>query len=160
MAVNLAKGKSLISSALDAARAQLPGGPAAQAAFDAGLALAKGKSIQDAAFAAAGRILPKSPYSADALSFVKQVAAGKNIQQAALSSAGNLVMRRIEQTTGPILSRTTSGITQRMTRPLPLKRGTLREVGEQELTVPPLPRTGRWVRRGNTIIIFEGTSAA
>jgi len=101
-AMNIAKGKNFADSLLNSARAQLPGGPAAQAAFDAALALAKGKSIQDAAFDAAGRLLPPSPYAADALTFAKNVASGKNIQKAALSSLGNMVMKRIEQQTGPI----------------------------------------------------------
>jgi hypothetical protein len=134
-AVNLAKGKNLLNSALEAARGQLPGGPAAQAAFDAGLALAKGKSIQEAAFKAAGRLLPKSPYSADALSFVKKVASGQNIQKAALSAAGNLVMQRIEKAAGPL--------------PLPIRR----EISDQEISAPA-PQTGRWIRRGNTIIVL------
>jgi hypothetical protein len=154
MAVNLAKGKSLASAALEAARSRIPGGPAAQAAFDAGLALAKGKSIQDAAFAAAGRILPKSPYSADALSFVKKVASGQNVQKAALSAAGNLVMSRIERAGGPVLSQARA----RVVRPVVRLR---REIAEGELAAPIAGRrTGRWVRRGNTIVIVEASSAA
>lgn len=91
--MNLARGKSLSDAALSAARAQLPGGRAAQAAFDAGLALAQGKKIQQAAFAAAGRVIPPSPFAADALSFARAVASGKNIQNAALSVAGQRVLQ-------------------------------------------------------------------
>lgn len=80
-------------SALSALRAQLPGGAAAQAAFDGGLALARGKKLQDTAFAAAGRVLPPSPFAADALSFARAVASGKNIQHAALSTAGQRVLQ-------------------------------------------------------------------
>jgi hypothetical protein len=104
-AANLAKGKKLSEAVLDAARSRLPGGPAAQAAFDSGLALAKGKSLQDSLIAGGGRLLPKSPYAADVLSFVKKAAAGENLGKAALSSAGNLVMKRIEQQAGPIISK-------------------------------------------------------
>jgi hypothetical protein len=104
MATNIAKGKNFSEAALNAARSQLPGGPAAQAAFDAAVTLAKGKSIQDAALAATGRMLPKSPYSADVMSFMKKAVSGENLGRAALSSAGNLVMRRIEAQTGPIVS--------------------------------------------------------
>ena len=104
-AANLAKGKNLGEAALGAARARLPGGPAAQAAFDAGLALAKGKNIQEAIVAGGGRLLPKSPYSADVLSFVKKVSSGENLGRAALSAAGNMVLKRVEQQTGPIISR-------------------------------------------------------
>jgi hypothetical protein len=104
-AANLAKGKNLGDAALSAARSQLPGGPAAQAAFDAGLALAKGKNIQEAIIAGGGRLLPKSPFSADALSFVKKVASGENLGRAALSATGNMVLKRVEQQTGPIVSR-------------------------------------------------------
>ena len=80
-------------SALSALQAQLPGGPAAQAAFDAGLALAQGKKLQDAAFAAAGRVLPPSRFAADALSFARAVASGQNIPQAALSTVGQRVLQ-------------------------------------------------------------------
>jgi GH25 family lysozyme M1 (1,4-beta-N-acetylmuramidase) len=109
-AVNMAKGKNIGESLLTSARAQVPGGPAVQAAFDAGLALAKGKNIQDAAFAAAGRLLPPSPYAADALSFVQKVASGQNIQRAALSTAGNVILNKIEQQAGPILSRARAAV--------------------------------------------------
>jgi hypothetical protein len=103
-ATNLAKGRNIGESLLDSARSRLPGGPVAQAAFDGALALAKGKNIQDAAFAATGRLLPPSPFAADALSFVKKVASGQNIQRAALSTAGNVILNRIEQRIGPIVS--------------------------------------------------------
>jgi hypothetical protein len=104
-AANLAKGKNLGEAALSAARSRLPGGPAAQAAFDAGLALAKGKNIQEAIIAGGGRLLPKSPYSADITSFIKKVSSGENLGRAALSAAGNMVLKRVEQQTGPIISR-------------------------------------------------------
>ncbi len=144
MATNLAKGKTLIQSVLESARARIPGGPAAQAAFDAGLAIAQGKKLQDAAFAAAGRVLPKSPYAADALSFARKVASGENLQKAALSSAGNLVMRRIENKTGPItgtLGRTAARWT--------------RETNEAGLDLNGgIPNTGMWFRRGNGIVLL------
>lgn len=111
-AMNLAKGKNIAQSLLNSARAQLPGGPLAQAGFDAALALAEGKKIQDAAFAAAGRLLPPSPYAADALSFVKKVASGQNIQKAALSTVGNVVLNKIEQQAGPLISQLRSQVPQ------------------------------------------------
>jgi hypothetical protein len=110
--MNVARGKNISDALLNSARTQLPGGPAAQAAFDAAVALAKGKNIQDAAFAAAGKLLPPSPYAADALSFVKKVASGENIQKAALSSLGNMVMSRIEKQAGPVLSNVRGHIPQ------------------------------------------------
>ena len=143
MATNLAKGKNIAQSLLEAARNRIPGGPAAQAAFDAGMALARGKSLQDAAFAAAGRVLPKSPYAADALSFVRNVASGKNIQQAALSAAGNLVMRRIERATGPVVHGAVTKFA-----------GMRREVADFELPTGHRPTSGRWVRHGGTIIVM------
>jgi hypothetical protein len=158
-AMNLAKGKNLLNSALEAARGQLPGGPAAQAAFDAGLALAKGKSIQDAAFAAAGRILPKSPYTADALSFVKKVASGQNIQKAALSSVGNLVMQRIEKAAGSLPLPThlplPTGVPLPSRVPLPTRipLPVRREISDQEISLPAT-QTGRWIRRGDTIVVL------
>lgn len=78
-----------------AARARLPGGPAA--AFDAAVALGKGKRIQDAAFSAAGRALPPSPYAADALSFARRVATGEQMQTPALSLAGKRVLHRMQR---------------------------------------------------------------
>ena len=93
IAMNLARGKNLSEAALSAMRAQLPGGRAAQAAFDTGLALAQGKKLQDAAFAAAGRVLPPSRFAADALSFARAVASGQNIPQAALSTVGQRVLQ-------------------------------------------------------------------
>lgn len=52
--MNLAKGKNIGESLLNSAQAHVPGGPAAQAAFDAAPALAKGKNIQKAALSSAG----------------------------------------------------------------------------------------------------------
>lgn len=141
VAMNLAKGKNIAEAALAAARNQLPGGAAAQAAFDAGVALAKGKGIQEAAFAAGGRFLPKSPYTADALSFVRKVANGENLQKAALSAAGNLVMKRIERQTGPVL------------RKLP---GLQREIAELP-DKPEHPPSGRWFRQGDRIVLLLTT---
>jgi hypothetical protein len=115
-AMNLAKGKSIGESLLNSARAQLPGGPATQAAFDAAVALAKGRNIQDAAFAAAGRLLPPSPYAENALSFVKKIASGQNIQKAALSTVGNMVLNKIEQQAGPIVSQLRAQVPQATSR--------------------------------------------
>jgi hypothetical protein len=140
-AANLAQGKNLGDAALGAARARLPGGPAAQAAFDAGLALAKGKNIQEAIVAGGGRLLPKSPYSADAMSFVRKVASGENLGRAALSAAGNMVLKRVEQQTGPIISRA-------LPRRFPLQR----EIAEVPFALPP-HQTGIWIRHGNRVIV-------
>ena len=108
VATGVLKGKKITDALLEAARSRLPGGPVAQAAFDAGLALAKGRNIQEAAFAAAGHILPPSPYAADALAFVKRVASGENLQKAALSQAGKMVLGKIEQQVGPVVSQVAS----------------------------------------------------
>jgi outer membrane protein OmpA-like peptidoglycan-associated protein len=138
MAANLAKGKKLSEAVLDAARSRLPGGPAAKAAFDSALALAKGKSVQDSLIAGGGRLLPKSPYAADVLSFVKKAAAGENLGKAALSSAGNLVMKRIEQQAGPIVSRRVARLpisVQQLRRRSRRVPSLGREVSEQEITM-------------------------
>jgi hypothetical protein len=144
MATNLAKGKSLAQAALSAARSRLPGGPAAQAAFDTGLALARGKSLQQAMLTGAGKLLPKSPYSADVMSFVRKAASGQNIGRAALSTAGNVVLRRIEAKTGPVIS---SAAKRLPVRQLPLRR----EVGEAATWIPE--RTGTWFRQGGQLIV-------
>jgi hypothetical protein len=110
IAAKVAQGKSISEAALDAVRSRIPGGPLARAAFDASVALAKGKSLQDSLLAGGGRLLPKSPFTADITSFVKKVSSGENLGKAALSSAGNLVMKRIEQQFGPIVSKATSRV--------------------------------------------------
>jgi hypothetical protein len=155
-----------ILALLNSTRSMLPGGPAAQAAFDAAVTLAKGKSIQDAAFAAAGRILPPSPYASDALSFVKKVASGQNIQRAALSTVGNFILNKIERQTGPIILNARSGFSQvpsmltasraavfagarhprRLTFP-----GRHRELSEIDLGSQGA-QSGKWVRRGDYLI--------
>ena len=116
-ATRLARGQNLREAMLDGIRSRLPGGPIAQAAFDTGLALAKGQRIQDSLIAGGGRLLPKSPFSADVMGFVKRASRGENLQRAALSSVGNLVMRRIEQRTAPIIAQTSRSISQRHRRP-------------------------------------------
>lgn len=141
-ATNLVKGKSLGDAALAAARSRLPGGAAAQAAFDAGLALAKGRNIQEAIIAGGGRLLPKSPFSADVMSFVKKAASGQNLGRAALSATGNMVLKRIERQTGPVISAAA--------RRLPLQR----EIYE----VPSALRadqTGIWTRRDNRLVVLD-----
>jgi hypothetical protein len=103
MGARLAKGQNLGEAALGAVRSKLPGGRLAQAAFDSSIALMKGKSLQDSLIAGGGRLLPKSPFTADVMSFVKKAGSGENLGRAALSSVGNLVMKRIEKQTGPII---------------------------------------------------------
>jgi len=155
---NLARGKSLSQAALDAARNQLPQGPA-RAAFDAGLAIAKGKTIQDAAFAAAGRMLPPSPYAADLSSFTRRALAGENLGKAALSTAGNAVIKRIEQQGGNILQTVkgkvptsiTSG--QRTLSKASKRTSAIGWRGEIGTGVDAARIGGSWVRRGNTILL-------
>lgn len=144
-AANLAKGRNLSEAFLDAARSRLPG-PIAKAAFDTGLALVKGKKLQDAVIDAGGKLLPKSPFSADAIAFVKKAAAGENLGKAALSSTGNMVMRRIERRTGPILNQVTEN--QATGR-------ALSAVGQREYELSPggLHSSGVWKRRGGSVII-------
>lgn len=156
IATRVAKGQNFGEAALDAARSQLPGGPLAQAAFDSGVALMKGKSLQDSLIAGGGRLMPKSPYSADVMAFVKKAASGENLGRAALSSVGNLVMKRIERQTGPIIS----GAARRL--PIPSRRFTrplsrLPEV-QREISAPAFASAanveGRWKRRGDHIIVI------
>ena len=87
----------MTAAALKSARAHLPGGAAARAAFDAGLAIGRGKRLQDAVVAAAGRALPASPYVATAARFAGSVASGSKIPDAALSAAGKQLFARIER---------------------------------------------------------------
>jgi hypothetical protein len=154
MAANVARGQSLGDAALGALRSRLPGGPAAQAAFDAGLALAKGKSLQDSLIAGGARLMPKSPYTADIASFVKRATSGENLGRAALSSAGNLVMKRIEQRTGPIFSSAASRLPSRGFMPQPgFIRGVQHEISAPALA-PFAKNNGLWVRSGGRVIIF------
>jgi len=159
MAANLAKGKKLSEAVLDAARSRLPGGPAAKAAFDSGLALAKGKSLQDSLIAGGGRLLPKSPYAADVMSFVKKAASGENLGKAALSSAGNLVMKRIEQQAGPIISKAAGRLpipAQQVRRQLGRVPSLGREISELAPVSPA--STGTWMRRGSNVVLHGAVS--
>lgn len=151
-AAGLAKGQNIGEAALNAVRSRLPGGPIAQAAFDTGVALMKGKNLQDSVIAGGGRLLPKSPFSADVVSFAKRAAAGENLSRAALSSVGNLVMKRIERQTGPIIST----VARRL--PIP-SRGfnrwlSPRSIVQREIAFAPGTNDeGQWTRRGDYIIV-------
>lgn len=156
-AAGLAKGQNFREASLNAVRSRLPGGPVAQAAFDSGVALMKGKSLQDSLIAGGGRLLPKSPFSADVVSFVKRAASGENLSRAALSSLGNLVVKRIEKQTGPIIS------TAARRLPIPSRRFTqpsrrLPRV-QREISVPAFASAtndeGTWTRRGDQIIVLN-----
>ncbi len=156
LATRIAKGENFSQAALNTMRSQLPGGPIARAAFDSGVSLMKGRSIQDSIIAGGGRLLPKSPFSADVMSFVKKATSGENLGRAALSSVGNLVMKRVEQQTGPIISTTARRLPidsrrfpQRFRR-LPRFQ---REVSEP-LSASARNDEGTWTRRGDSIIVF------
>jgi hypothetical protein len=156
MATRLAKGQNFSQAALNTMRSQLPGGPIAQAAFDSGVALMKGRSIQDSIIAGGGRLLPKSPFSADAVSFVKKVASGENLGRAALSSVGNMVMKRVEQQTGPIISTAARRLPIHSRRsPQPFRRfpRPQREMSEA-LSASLRNDEGTWMRRGDYIIVL------
>lgn len=140
-AIGLAKGQKLGEAALNAVRSKLPGGRLAQAAFDSSLALVKGKSLQDSLLAGGGRLLPKSPYAADVMSFVKKASSGENLGRAALSSVGNLVMKRVEKQTGPIL---------RAPRPAATLQ---RELPAAAFAAAPMDH-GIWTRRGDRVIVL------
>jgi hypothetical protein len=156
IATRVAKGQNFGEAALNAARSQLPGGPLAQAAFDSGVALMKGKSLQDSLIAGGGRLMPKSPYAADVMSFVKKVASGENLGRAALSSVGNLVMKRIERQTGPIISGAARRLpisSRRFARPLSRLPGVQREISATPFASAANDQ-GRWKRRGDHIIVL------
>ena len=140
-AANLARGRNLSEAFLEAARSRLPG-PIVKAAFDTGLALMKGKKLQDAVLDAGGKLLPKSQFTADTMSFVRKAAAGENLGKAALSSVGNMVMRRIERQTGPILNRAAGRAF-----------GAVRE-GEYELSLGGQNASGVWKRRGGVVSVM------
>ena len=130
-------------------------GPVAQAAFDSGLALMKGKSLQDSLIAGGGRLMPKSPFAADVMSFVKKAASGENLGRAALSSVGNLVMKRIERQTGPIISGAARRLpipSRRFTRPLRFP-GVQREISAAAFASARNDK-GNWMRRGEHIIVL------
>jgi hypothetical protein len=156
MATRLAKGQKLGEAALDAVRSRLPGGPVAQAAFDSGVALMKGKSLQDSLIAGGGRLMPKSPFSADVMSFVKKATSGENLGRAALSSVGNLVMKRIERQTGPIISGAARRLpipSRQFARPLNRFSGVQREISTTAFASAKNDE-GRWTRRGNRIFVL------
>lgn len=156
-AMGLAKGQNLSQAALSAVRSQLPGGPIAKAAFDSGVALMKGRSIQDSIIAGGGRLLPKSPFSADVLSFVKKAASGENLSRAALSSVGNLVMKRVEQKTGPIISTAARRLpipSRRSPRPFRRLPRVQREIPETAVSSARNDE-GIWTRYGDHIVVFD-----
>ena len=141
---------------LATARNQLPGGPAAKAAFDAAVALGQGKKIQDAAFAAAGAVLPKSPYAAGGLAFARRIAAGEDIRKAALSTAGNAVLNRLERQGVSVLG----AARQRAVRSAgsAVRREQEFSAGENEVggfdLVSRAPATGAWLRRGRHVVLY------
>ena len=165
------RGRRSDAAALATARNQLPGGPAAKAAFDAAVALGKGKRIQDAAFAAAGGVLPRSPYAADALSFARRVAAGENIGKAALSTAGKAVVDRLERQGVKVLGAARQraagsvGAAMRREQEFGFEESGAGGLGFEVISFETagaggaapaglLPASGVWLRRGRQLVLY------
>jgi hypothetical protein len=76
------------------------------------------------------------------MSCVKNAASGQNLGRAALSATGNMVLKRIERQTGPVISAAA--------RRLPMQR----EIDEVP-SAPPAYRTGIWIRRDNRLVVLR-----
>lgn len=87
----LAEGRSINEATIAAARAAVPGGPLAVAAFDAAVAVGSGKSVSDAAVSAAISAAAPDPASRarlrGALEVASGVSQGKPIDKLALTAA-------------------------------------------------------------------------
>jgi hypothetical protein len=87
----LAAGRPITEALLASARAALPGGAIAQAAFDTAINLAKGKSIGEAALAAARERLPGGAAAKAAFDGAVALGQGKKLQDAAFAAAGRVL---------------------------------------------------------------------
>lgn len=89
-AAALGRGESLKDAALKSARAAIPGGPVAQAAFDIAVGAAKGQRLDDAALAAVREQVPGGELGRAAFDAGLAVATGK--RPPTLSAVGQKVM--------------------------------------------------------------------
>jgi hypothetical protein len=86
----LANGKPITQALIAGVRGSIPGGPAAQAAFDTGTQLIEGKRVDQALLTAARNRLPPGPAQA-AFDTAVALAQGRNVQQAMIQGAGRLL---------------------------------------------------------------------
>lgn len=85
----LAAGRPISDALIEGARAAIPGGPLAQAAFDVGVNLAKGRSLSQAALNAARNQIP--PGGRAAFDTAVALGKGQSLQRAAWANAGRLL---------------------------------------------------------------------
>jgi hypothetical protein len=87
----LAAGEPITDALVAAARSAIPGGAAAQFAFDTAINLAKGKRFDEALLNSARGRIPGGPAAQAAFDAALALAKGKNIQDAAFAAAGRLL---------------------------------------------------------------------
>jgi hypothetical protein len=87
----LASGKPITEAVMSAARAAIPGGPIAQAAFDTAANLVKGQNLGEAVLSAARNRIPGGPAAQAAFDAGLALARGKSLQGAAMAAAGRLM---------------------------------------------------------------------
>jgi peptidoglycan hydrolase-like protein with peptidoglycan-binding domain len=103
-AFKIAKGDNVLSSVLDAARNQVPEGPA-KIAFDTGVALAHGQNLQTALIQHGSKLLPGGETVQSA---VRQVASGGSVVNALAGAAKEQGMSFFDRQLGPAASRALS----------------------------------------------------
>jgi len=86
----LANGKPITQALIAGVRGSIPGGPAAQAAFDTGRQLIQGKRLDQALLTAARNRLPPGPAQA-AFDTALALAQGKKLQEAMIQGVGPLL---------------------------------------------------------------------
>jgi hypothetical protein len=86
----LANGKPITQALMAGVRGSIPGGPAAQAAFDTGTGLIQGKRLDESLLNAARNRLPPGPAQA-AFDTAVALAQGKKLQEALIQGAGTLL---------------------------------------------------------------------
>jgi hypothetical protein len=87
----LAAGRPITEAIFAAARAAIPGGRIAQAAFDTAKSLAEGKNITEALLTTARNQLPGGPAARAAFDGAIALAQGKKLQDAAFAAAGRIL---------------------------------------------------------------------
>jgi hypothetical protein len=86
----LANGKPITEALIAGVRGSIPGGPAAQAAFETGTQLIQGKRLDQALLTAARNRLPPGPAQA-AFDTAVALAQGKKLQEAMIQGVGRLL---------------------------------------------------------------------
>jgi len=86
----LANGKPITQALIAGVRGSIPGGPAAQAAFDTGTQLLQGKRLDESLLNAARNRLPPGPAQA-AFDTAVAIAQGKNLQDSFVKGAARLL---------------------------------------------------------------------